>query len=126
VFVLYQHFRSLPSALLDAARVDGAGHLHIAFRIVTPVSKPALTAVALVAFLGRWNDYLWPLIVTNRVVMRTLPIGLAYLKEAEAGRGTRWNLLMAGAVFVVIPVVILYSILQRQFVAGITRGALKG
>ncbi len=126
VFVLYQYFRTLPTELLDAARVDGAGHVRLAFRIVTPMSKPVLLAVTLVAFLGRWNDYLWPLIVTNRVAMRTLPIGLAYLKEAEAGRGVRWNLLMAGTVFVVIPVVILYSILQRQFVAGITRGALKG
>ena len=125
VFVLYQQFRVLPSALLDAARIDGAGHLRIALGIVAPLSKPALAAVSVVALLGRWNDYLWPLVVTNRTIMRTLPIGLAYLEEAEAGRGIRWNLLMAGSIFVVIPIVILYIMLQRQFVEGVTRGAVK-
>ncbi|MBX7257109.1 MAG: carbohydrate ABC transporter permease [Candidatus Hydrogenedentes bacterium] len=125
VFVLYQQFRVLPAALIDAARIDGAGHLRISLGIVTPLSKPALAAITVVALLGRWNDYLWPLVVTNRTIMRTLPIGLAYLKEAEAGRGIRWNLLMAGSIFVVIPIVILYIILQRQFVEGVTRGAVK-
>ncbi len=89
------------------------------------MSRPLLAAVALVSFVGRWNDYLWPLIVTNKVTMRTLPIGLAYLKETQEG-GNRWNLLMAGTIFVVAPILVLFIFTQKQFVEGITRGAVKG
>lgn len=122
VFVLYQYFRTVPPDLLDAAHVDGAGHLRILIQIIAPMARPVLAATALVAFLGRWNDFLWPLIVTNRTVMRTLPIGLNYLKENEG----RWNILMAAAIYVIIPMIGLYVAAQRQFVEGITRGALKG
>jgi len=126
VFVLYQQFRTIPPSLLDSARVDGASHFRIVWQVVMPLSRPVVVAVTLVSFLGRWNDYLWPLVVTNSVKMRTLPIGLAYLKkEAEEGT-TPWNLMMAATIFVVIPIVILYSMLQKQFVAGITKGAVKG
>lgn len=126
VFVLYQHFRTIPHPLFDAATADGAGHFRTAWQIVLPLSRPLVVAVTLVCFLGRWNDYLWPLVVTNSERMRTLPIGLAYLKkEAEEG-ATPWNHMMAATIFVVIPIVILYSILQKQFVAGITKGAVKG
>jgi ABC-type glycerol-3-phosphate transport system permease component len=125
VFVLHQQFRTLPKDLIDAATVDGASHLQALLRIVAPMSRPILAAVALVSFVGRWNDYLWPLIVTNQVAMRTLPIGLAYLKETQEG-GNRWNLLMAGTVFVIAPILVLFLFTQKQFVEGITRGALKG
>lgn len=124
VFVLQQQFKTLPRDLIDAAKVDGAGHLQILLRVVTPVSRPLLAAVGLVSFVGRWNDYLWPLIATNTVAMRTLPIGLAYLKETQEG-GNRWNLLMAGTIFVIIPIMILFLFTQKQFVEGITRGAVK-
>lgn len=125
VFVLQQQFRTLPRDLMDAATVDGANHLQTLLRIVTPMSRPVLAAVALVSFVGRWNDFLWPLVVTNRLAMRTLPIGLAYLKETEEG-GNRWNLLMAGTIFVIVPVLILFVFTQKQFVEGITQGAVKG
>lgn len=125
VFVLYQGFRTLPKDLIDAAHVDGASHTQILFQVVAPMSRPLLAAVALVSFVGRWNDYLWPLIVTNKVAMRTLPIGLAYLKETQEG-SNRWNLLMAGTVFVIFPILILFLFTQKQFVEGITRGAVKG
>jgi sn-glycerol 3-phosphate transport system permease protein len=125
VFVLHQSFRTLPRDLFDAARVDGASHLQILLRIVTPMSRPLLAAVTLVAFVGRWNDYLWPLIVTNRLAMRTLPIGLAYLKDTQEG-GNRWNLLMAATIFVIVPILVLFVLTQKQFVEGITRGAVKG
>ncbi|MFW6183193.1 MAG: carbohydrate ABC transporter permease [Chloroflexota bacterium] len=124
VFVLEQQFRTLPQDLIDAAKVDGASHFQILVRIVTPVSRPLLAAVGLVSFVGRWNDYLWPLIVTNEVTMRTLPIGLAYLKETQEG-SNRWNLLMAGTIFVIVPILILFIMTQKQFVEGITRGAVK-
>lgn len=125
VFVLYQQFRSLPRDVLQSARVDGANHLRILLHVVGPMSRPALAAVGLVAFLGRWNDYLWPLIATNTLAMRTLPIGLAYLKDTEDS-GSPWNILMAGTILVIMPILLLYAVAQRQFVEGITQGALKG
>ena len=126
VFVLYQQFRQLPRSLVEAAQADGAGHWRILWQIAVPISRPVLTAVALVSLLGQWNAYLWPLTVTNLTSLRTLPLGIAYLrKQAEEG-SVQWNLLMAAAVFVVIPIVILYTLAQKQFVEGITRGALKG
>ncbi|NMC78645.1 MAG: carbohydrate ABC transporter permease [Chloroflexi bacterium] len=125
VFVFHQQFRTLPHDLIDAAKVDGANHLQILLNIVTPMSRPLLAAVFLVSFVGRWNDYLWPLIVTNELKMRTLPIGLAYLKSTQETI-TQWNILMAGTIFVVFPILILFLFTQKQFVEGITRGALKG
>jgi multiple sugar transport system permease protein/sn-glycerol 3-phosphate transport system permease protein len=125
VFVLYQHFRTVPSALVDAARADGAPHWRILWSVYLPLSRPPLAAVVVIAFLGRWNDFLWPLIATNTRDMRTLPIGLAYLRGLEES-GNQWQLLMAGSLFVIIPILLLYAVAQRQFVDGITRGALKG
>ncbi|GMW00167.1 MAG: glycerol-3-phosphate ABC transporter permease [Candidatus Hydrogenedentota bacterium] len=125
VFVLYQQFRMIPADLFEAAAMEGAGPFRTLVHVVTPLARPLLVAVALVSFLGRWNDYLWPLIVTSKTAMRTLPLGLAYLKQAEEG-GNRWNLLMAATLIVVIPLLILYIIAQRHFVSGLTKGALKG
>lgn len=126
VFVLYQQFRQLPKPLIEAAQADGASHLHILWHVAMPIARPVLTAVTLVSLLGQWNAYLWPLVVTNTTAMRTLPLGLAYLRKQAEDGSTPWNLLMAAAVFIVIPIVILYTIAQKQFIEGITRGALKG
>lgn len=125
VFVLVQQFRMLPRELLESARIDGAGHLRCLLHIVVPMSRAVFAAVVLMAFLGRWNDFLWPLVVTNRTAMRTLPIGLAYLKESVEG-GTQWHILMAGTILVIIPLLTLYVLAQRHFVEGVTQGALKG
>lgn len=126
VFVLYQQFRQVPISLIEAAKADGASHWWLLWRVVVPTSRPALAAVTVIALVGQWNAYLWPLIVTNSQHMRTLPLGLAFLrKQAEEG-SLSWNLLMSAAVFVVVPMVICYVIAQRQFIEGITRGALKG
>jgi multiple sugar transport system permease protein/sn-glycerol 3-phosphate transport system permease protein len=125
VFVMYQQFRTIPSSMRDAARADGAGHWRTLWQIYVPMSRPAIAAVVVIAFLGRWNDFLWPLIVTNSTQMRTLPIGLSYLRGLEE-TGTQWPLLMAGSLLVILPVLLLYAVAQRQFVEGITRGAIKG
>ncbi|MDP7639832.1 MAG: carbohydrate ABC transporter permease [Candidatus Hydrogenedentes bacterium] len=125
VLVLYHHFKTLPKSLWEAAKLDGAGHTATLLRVGLPLSRPMLVAAGLVAFLGRWNDFLWPLVVTNRESMRTLPVGLAYLRDGQEG-GFQWNLLMAGSLFVIIPILIMYILGQRHFVQGITRGALKG
>lgn len=125
VFVLFQQFRAIPATMRDAARADGAGHWRTLWHVYVPMSRPAIAAVVVIAFLGRWNDFLWPLIVTNTNAMRTLPIGLAYLRGLEE-TGTQWPLLMAGCLLVILPILLLYAAAQRQFVEGITRGAIKG
>lgn len=126
VFVMHQQFRTLPRDLIDAARVDGASHLQILWRVVTPLSRPVLAATVLISFVGRWNDYLWPLIVTQSEVMRTLPVGLGYLRAASEEGSTPWNLLMAASIFVILPIFVLFLFTQKQFVEGITSGAVKG
>ncbi len=126
VFVLYQQFRTLPRDLIDAAKVDGASHWQILWRVVTPVSRPVLAATVLIAFVGRWNDYLWPLIITQSEAMRTLPVGLGHLRAASAEGSAPWNLLMAASIFVIFPILILFLFTQKQFVEGITAGAVKG
>lgn len=126
VFVLHQQFRILPRDLIDAAKVDGANHLQILWRVVTPLSRPVLAATVLISFVGRWNDYLWPLIITQSEAMRTLPVGLAYLRAASEEVSTPWNLLMAASIFVIAPIFILFLFTQKQFVEGITAGAIKG
>ncbi len=125
VFVLYLQFRTIPSTMRDAARADGAGHWRTLWSVYVPMSRPAIAAVVVIAFLGRWNDFLWPLIVTNTADMRTLPIGLAYLRGLEE-TGNQWPVLMAGSLLVILPVLFLYAVAQRQFVEGIARGAIKG
>jgi ABC-type glycerol-3-phosphate transport system permease component len=126
VFVLHQQFRTLPRDLIDAARVDGASHLQILWRVVTPLSRPVLAATILIAFVGRWNDYLWPLVITQSEAMRTLPVGQAFLRAASAEGSTPWNLLMAASIFVILPILVLFLFTQKQFVAGLTTGAIKG
>ena len=124
-FVLFVQFRTLPRELMDAAAIDGATHWHRLRHVALPLSRPMLAAVAVLAFLGRWNDYLWPLVITNEDRMRTLPIGLAYLQQTQEGVAA-WHLLMAGSVLAIMPVLVLFVLAQRQFVAGLTQGALKG
>jgi ABC-type glycerol-3-phosphate transport system permease component len=126
VFVMHQQFRILPRDLIDAAKVDGASHWQTLWRIVTPMSRPVLAATILIAFVGRWNDYLWPLVITQSEVMRTLPVGLALLRAASEEGSTPWNLLMAASIFVILPILVLFIFTQKQFVAGLTSGAVKG
>jgi ABC-type glycerol-3-phosphate transport system permease component len=84
-----------------------------------------VSALFLISFVGRWNDYVWPLIITSRESMRTLPVGLSYLREIQ-GAGGQWNLIMAASVFVIFPTLVLFLFAQKQFVSGLTGGALKG
>src|SRR5712691_6808053 len=123
-FLLRQHFLSLPREVLDAARVDGAGHLRTLFNVVLPMSRPVLATLVLLTVVSRWNDYLWPLIITNTTEMRTLSVGIALLFQKESG--TLWGLVMAGTLYVVLPVLVLFLIVQRHIVEGIAAGAVKG
>jgi multiple sugar transport system permease protein len=122
VFLLRQAFLQIPNELEDAAILDGCGRLGFLWRIVVPLSRPAFATLALFSFMANWNSYLWPLIVTNTNEMRTVQIGLKYFVGQE---GSQWGLLMAAAVFVSLPVVIVYLIVQKQFVQGIAATGIK-
>jgi len=123
-FLLRQHFLSLPGEILEAAAIDGAGHFRRLWSIVIPISTPTIATVALVTVVNEWNDYLWPLIITSNDDMMTLPVGLTLLKNLE-GDPSSYPILMAGAVVVILPVLIVFMFLQRYIVAGLTQGAVK-
>jgi len=123
-FLLRQAFLSLPYEVIEAARVDGAGHIRTLFSIVLPMAQPAVVTMALLSMVAKWNDFLWPLIVTNTTDMRTLPIGIYWLRNSEGL--TNWGVVMAGSLFLIIPVMIVFLWLQRYIVDGIAAGAVKG
>lgn len=123
-FLLRQNFMALPIDVLEAAEVDGAGHLGRLFRMVVPMSTPAIATVALVTIVDEWNNYIWPLVITTDDSRMTLPVGLTLLKNIE-GDPSAYPVLMAGAVVVILPVLIVFLFLQRYIVAGLTQGAVK-
>ncbi|OCG73526.1 carbohydrate ABC transporter permease [Microbacterium sediminis] len=123
-FLLRQQFLALPKEIVEAAEMDGAGHVTRLFRVIVPVTTPTIATVALVTVVNEWNDYLWPLIVTNSGDMMTLPVGLSQLSNSEGDLG-QYPMLMAGAVVVIVPVLILFAFLQRYIVAGLTQGAVR-
>lgn len=123
-FLLRQYYKTLPIEVLDAAKVDGAGHLFTLWSIVLPLAKPAIISFALLSIVSKWNDFLWPLIVTNTKMMRVLPIGIYWLRVEE---GTiNWGVVMSGTLFVVLPVIFVFLYAQRYIVDGIAAGAVKG
>jgi multiple sugar transport system permease protein/sn-glycerol 3-phosphate transport system permease protein len=124
MFLLRQYMMTLPRDIIDAARVDGAGHLRVMWQIVLPMCKPMLVTVGIIAIVDMWNDFIWPLIITNTEDMRTLPIGLLYLKNTEGLDD--WGAIMAGTVMVALPMLILFLFAQRHIVRGLVGGAIKG
>jgi multiple sugar transport system permease protein len=122
-FMLRQFFLSLPKDLEDAARIDGCGLFGIYRHVVVPLSKPALATLAIYTFMGSWKAFLWPLIITERNEMRTLPVMMQLLKGEVA---TDWGTLMAGMVVGLVPTLVVFIAGQRFFVKGIQLGAIKG
>jgi ABC-type glycerol-3-phosphate transport system permease component len=122
-FMLRQSFLTLPRQLFEAARIDGCGHFRFFLTMVLPLSRPALGTLAVYAFLMTYNQYLWPLLVTNSDVMRTVQIGLSMLQWDQAAA---WNSMMAGVILVSIPTALLLVLGQKQLVRGLTKGAIKG
>lgn len=122
-FLLRQYFMSLPIELDDAARVDGASSFRIWWQILLPLAGPAVATLAIFTFLGQWNNFLWPLIVTNSEHMRTLPVGLAAFQGQYR---VEWHLLMAGSVIALVPILAIYIIGQKWFVRGITLTGMGG
>jgi ABC-type glycerol-3-phosphate transport system permease component len=124
IFLVRQSFLSVPSELVDAAKVDGAGHLRIILDVLIPLSRPAFLSFLLLSFTWRWNDYFWPLIMTNSTSMRTLPVGLVFLRTTEGS--VEWNVVMAATVMVMSPIIILFILLQKYFVEGVMSSGIKG
>jgi sn-glycerol 3-phosphate transport system permease protein len=122
-FLLRQSFLQLPRDLFDAAVVDGASRFRFLWWIVLPLSRPALATLAVYGFLSTWNQYFWPLLVTNQTLMRTTQVGIASLRFEET---LRWGNMMAGVTMVVVPTLALLVLGQRQLVRGLTAGAVKG
>jgi len=122
IFLVRQYARGIPDGILDAARVDGAGEGRVFLRVALPLCAPILITLAVFAFLGAWNDFIWPLVVLADERRYTLPVALANL-VGEHVQDT--ELMMAGAVLTVAPVIVLFLALQRWYVAGITSGSLK-
>ncbi len=122
-FLLRQQFKTLPASMLEAAEVDGAGHWQRLWRIVVPVTVPSIATVALVTIVSEWNEYIWPLIITTDPNKMTLPVGLTLLQSNESGP-QGYGIMMAGAVIVILPVLVIFSMLQRYIVAGLTQGSV--
>lgn len=126
IFLMRQYMEYVPSELLDASRIDGAGELLIFFRIVIPVVRPGLATLALITFINSWNSFLWPLVVMRREAAMTLPVGMAnMLTNVTAGSARPYGPAMAAATLVCIPTVAIFLMLQRYYVAGIASGAGK-
>jgi sn-glycerol 3-phosphate transport system permease protein len=122
-FLLRQFFLSIPKDLQDAATIDGCGHLRFLITIVAPLARPALGTLAVYSFLQTYNQYTWPLLITNKPEMRTVQIGLALLQDEER---FMWNVVMAGVVMILIPTFTLFIAGNRQLIRGLTAGAVKG
>lgn len=122
VFLLRQFFLTIPKELEEAAVMDGASKLTILWRIIVPLSKPALATLAIFTFMGVFNDFIWALIVINSESMRTVQLGLAIFRDRYL---TQWDLLMAGSVTAVVPILIVFFFAQKYFIKGITLSGLK-
>ena len=123
VFLMRQFFQSVPDELIDAARIDGASEARIFTQVVIPLAKPALATLAILTFLGSWNNFLWPLVVATTEDKYTLPVALALYSVGQ--NQTDYGLLLAGAVVVLVPILILFLVLQRYFVQGIALTGIK-
>ncbi len=122
-FMLRQFFMTLPRDLEDAAKIDGCSYTGIFWRIILPLSKPALATLTTFTFMGSWMSFMWPLIVMNTHEKFTLPIGLAYFQSLH---GTDWTLLMAGSLMMILPILLVFMFNQRFFVEGIKLSGIKG
>jgi multiple sugar transport system permease protein/sn-glycerol 3-phosphate transport system permease protein len=123
MFLLFQNMRTLDTAIFQAAEMDGAGHLRRMVQIALPLSGPMILTATLIVLIGKWNEYVWPLIVTSTADMRTLPIGLLYLRSQEGY--TNWGALLAGTVIAAAPMLLLFFLAQKRIIGGLAAGAVK-
>ncbi len=123
VFLMRQYISALPDELIQAARIDGAGELRIFFGVILPLCGPALATLGILTFLGSWNNFLWPLVIAQTEDKYTLPVALALYAVGQ--NATQYGLLLAGAVVVVLPVLVLFLLLQRHITQGIAMTGIK-
>src|SRR5262249_29824285 len=123
IYLVRQYALSIPDELLEAARMDGAGEFRIFAIIVVPLLRPVLSALAVFTFLGCWNDFMWPLIVLTDDELQTLPVALASLSREHVQDN---EMMMAGSVVTVLPVLVLFLALQKHYVQGLLMGSVKG
>ena len=123
VFFIYQYLFSISDELIESGRIDGAGEFRIFLQIIIPTCRPAMVSLAIIFFMNSWNNYLWPLIVLRDAGKLTLAVALNSLQQSP--QHTPYNLIMAGAVISVVPLLLFFSIFQAQFINGIAAGAIK-
>ncbi|WP_458208747.1 carbohydrate ABC transporter permease [Haladaptatus sp. NG-SE-30] len=123
IFLLRQHFKSLPSALGDAAKIDGCNEFQTFYKVYLPLAKPALATLGIFTFMGAWNNFEWPLIIANDMEMYTLPVALFAVRNQYYAQ---WGLMMAAATIIVVPVIIAFLSAQRYFIQGMSLSGMKG
>ena len=123
IFLLRQHFLSIPNELADAARIDGAGHLRFLRSVVLPLSVPVLVTVALIQGIGVWDSFLWPLLVTSSDTVRPIQVGMSQFRTEF---GAQYHLEMAAATFVIAPIVLVFLVAQRHLIQGVARTGIRG
>jgi len=129
VFILRNFFRSVPQDLIDAARIDGASYLRIWWTIMLPIARPSISAVAIITFISNWTNFLWPLVSVSSNASRTLPVGIAEFfggQSGVSGSAPLYGPAMAAALMATIPAIVVFLLLQRYFVKGITMTGIKG
>jgi ABC-type glycerol-3-phosphate transport system permease component len=122
VFFMRQTIKGMPTDLIDAARIDGAGEIRIVLTIITPLVKSVIATIALILFIDSWNDFLWPVIVINSQVLRTIPVGIAFFKDPYR---ISFGPLMAATSIATVPMILIYLFVQRYIIKGITTTGLK-
>jgi multiple sugar transport system permease protein/sn-glycerol 3-phosphate transport system permease protein len=126
IFFLRQHFRAVPRAYDEAALIDGASSWHVLWQIIVPLTRPAIASAALFIFLGEWNSYIWPRIVTDGDAVATAQIGLARLYAKSTGEGlVDWPLVLAASMTILVPTLIAFALVQRRLVRGVMLGGIK-
>ena len=125
-FLLRQFFMTIPRDLEDAAKIDGCSLFGIFWNVILPLSKTAIATLTIFVALGNWASFMWPLLVTNSIEKRTLPIGLAYFQELYQYAQPDYGLLMAGSVIATIPLILIFVFNQKFFVEGIKLSGMKG
>jgi ABC-type glycerol-3-phosphate transport system permease component len=126
LFMMRQYMLSVPTALIEAARIDGANHWQLFWKIMAPISAPVLGAFAIIHFLGVWNSYLWPLIVSTKREIQPIMVVLPNMTDPIIGFLPVWGTIMAGCVLATMPIVIVFIAFQDKFMAGVVVGAVKG
>jgi len=125
LFMLKQYIDSLPDSLLEAARIDGAGHLYVYRKIVLPLVSPALGALTILVFLGKWNDYLWPSTLLTKTEVMPIMVILPTLNTSTSVYSIPWQMILSGCTLVTLPIIILFLVFQDQFMSSVTIGAVK-